>query len=48
MISYENAFQVPLFGLPHLYAATPDIFYNEYYYSSGGLNPIYAQKVKSV
>ena len=48
VISYENAFQVPLFGLPHLYAATPDIFYNEYYYSSSGLNPIYAQKVKSV
>ena len=48
VISYENAFQVPLFGLPHLYAATPDIFYNEYYDTSTGLNPIYAQKVKSV
>ena len=48
IISYENAFQVPLFGLPHLYAATPDIFYNEYYDTSTGLNPIYAQKVKSV
>ena len=48
VISYENAFQVPLFGLPHLYAVTPEIFYNEYYGTSTGLNPIYAQKVKSV
>ena len=47
IISYENAFQVPLFGLPHLYATTPDIFYNEYYDTSTGLNPIYAQKLRA-
>ena len=47
MISYENAFQVPLFGLPHLYAVTPDILYNEYYDTSTGLNAIYAQKLKT-
>ena len=45
IISYENAFQVPLFGLPHLYATTPNILYNEYYDTSTGLNPIYAQKL---
>ncbi len=47
VISYENAFQVPLFGLPHLYAVTPQILYNEYYGTSTGLNAIYAQKLKT-
>jgi len=47
VISYENAFQVPLFGLPHLYAVTPQILYNEYYDTSTGLNAIYAQKLKA-
>ncbi len=47
VISYENAFQVPLFGLPHLYAVRPELLYNEYYGTSTGLNPIYAQKLKT-
>ncbi len=47
VISYENAFQVPLFGLPHLYATTPDVLYNEFYGTSTGLNPIFAQKLKT-
>ena len=47
VISYENAFQVPLFGLPHLYAVRPEILYNEYYDTSTGLNPIYVQKLRT-
>ncbi len=45
VLSYENAFAVPLFNLSHLYATTDKIVYNEYYDTSTGLNPMYAQKL---
>ena len=42
-IHYSNAFNVPLFGLSHLYAVRNNIVYNEYFDTSTGFNAVYAQ-----
>ncbi|MCY3920479.1 MAG: ABC transporter substrate-binding protein [Chloroflexi bacterium] len=42
-IHYENAFVVPLFNLSHLYATRNNIRYTEYYDTSTGFNPVFAQ-----
>ena len=46
-IHYENAFVVPLFNLSHLYATRNNIRYSEYFDTSTGFNPVFAQVLRT-
>ena len=47
VIHYENAFVVPLFNLSHLYATRNNIRYDEYFDTSTGFNPVFAQVLRT-